>query len=357
MTRRSKVRLGDLFPALALTGDYEAQRSLEIHRIAPVEKAREGDLVFIAQENLLPRLKNISPSAAVVSENIFNGTQKLGVGFPLLRTKDAMLAFAKASAFFKTESASDEGVHPTAFVHPSARLGAGVSVGPHAVVGEEAELENGVVIHARASVGPRVHLGADSVLFPGVVVYQDCHIGSRVRIHANSVIGADGFGYVQERSSQGVTHVKIHHLGGVRIGDDVEIGASSTIDRGTLEDTIVERGCIIDNQVQIGHNCHIEEGVIICGCSGLAGSVRVGKFAVIAGFVAVGNKIQIGAGARVSGFSAINGHVPPGVDWGGIPGMPHGRWLRTQVLLQRLPELLGKKSFRSGERNKRGEEA
>jgi len=345
MTRRSKVRLGDLIPALGLTGEFDAERhrSLEIHRIAPVEKAREGDLVFVAQENLLPRLLDVSPSAAVVSDALYSAAEKLGVRFPLLRSKDAMLAFAKASVFFQTENQPENGVHPTAFVHPSARLGARVSVGPHAVVGADAVIESDVIIHASADVGARVHLGSETILFPGVVIYQDCKLGARVRIHANSVIGADGFGYVQEKVPGGVKHVKIHHLGGVRIGDDVEIGASSTVDRGTLEDTIIEKGCIIDNQVQIGHNCHLEEGVIVCGCTGLSGSVHVGKFAVITGFVGVANKVKIGAGARISAFSAIPGNVPAGAVWGGIPGMPHRQWLRAQVMIRQLPELLGDK--------------
>ena len=124
----------------------------------------------------------------------------------------------------------------------------------------------------------------------------------------------------------------------------MEIGASSSIDRGTVGDTVLENGCIIDNQVQIGHNCHLEEGVIICGCTGLAGSVHVGKFAVLAGFVGVANKIQIGAGAKISAFSAIQSKVPAGITWGGVPGMPHRNWLRSQVMIQKLPELLQYKS-------------
>ncbi|HEY8279757.1 MAG TPA: UDP-3-O-(3-hydroxymyristoyl)glucosamine N-acyltransferase [Bdellovibrionota bacterium] len=357
MTRKNKVLLGDLLPALGLGGEGEKHRSLEIRRIAPVEKAREGDLVFVAADSALAQLKSAHPSVAVVSENLYARAYDLGLKFPLLKTKDAMLAFAKASVFFKTETVLENGVHSTAFVHPSARLGAGVTVGPHAVINEEAELENGVVVHASAEIGARAHIGADSVIFPGVVIYQDCKIGARVRIHANSVIGADGFGYVQEKTPTGVKHVKIHHLGGVRIGDDVEIGASSTIDRGTLEDTIIERGCIIDNQVQIGHNCHLEEGVIICGCTGLAGSVHVGKYAVLAGFVGVANKMTIGRGARIAAYSAIQGHVPEGVTWGGIPGMPHRDWLRTQRLFRVLPEILGEKGKAARRRPETSEEA
>ncbi len=340
MTPKNKVQLGDLYPSFGLENDCEEYRSLEIHRIALVEKAREGDLVFVSDGQLLKQLAEASPTAAVVGAEYWDAAQALGLKFALLKVKDAKLAFAKASYFFRTEATAVPGVHPTASVHPKAKLGKGVSVGPHVVIREKAEIGEGCVIQAGASIGARVLLGAGSNIFPNVVIYQDTKIGQRVRIHANSVIGSDGFGYAQERTDTGVRHVKIHHLGSVQIGDDVEIGASTTIDRGTLGDTILEKGCIIDNQVQIGHNCHLEEGVIICGCTGLAGSVHVGKFAVLAGFVGVANKMKIGTGARVAAYTAIQGHVPAGVTWGGIPGMPHRNWLRTQLVFEKLPEIL-----------------
>jgi len=346
MTQKNKVQLGDLFASLDLIDEHENLRSLEILRIAEADRAQSGDLVFVAEAKWLPSLKNSAPSVAVVGEALWEAAQALDLPFPLLRVKDAMLAFAKASAFFKTEAVANAGVHPTAIVHPKAKLGKNVSIGPHVVIREKAEIGDGCVIQAGVSVGARVVIGAESVIFPGVVIYQDCKVGMRVRLHANSVIGADGFGYVQEKTPTGVKHVKIHHMGTVRIGDDVEIGASSTIDRGTLGETVIENGCIIDNQVQIGHNCHLEEGVIICGCTGLAGSVHVGKYAVLAGFVGVANKMKIGAGARIAAYSAIQGHVPAGVTWGGIPGMPHRNWLRTQLLFEKLPELLREKKAR-----------
>lgn len=347
MTPRNKqVALGDLFPALGLTGEQiaglEESRALPLQRIALVDKAREGDLVFVSEGRFVEMLKESSPSVAVVAESLHAKAAELGLKFPLIPVKDAMLAFAKASAFFKTEANASPGVHPSAIVHPKARVAKGVSIGPHVIVRELAEVGEGAVLHAGVSVGARAKIGAGTVLFPYVVVYQDCKIGERVRIHANSVIGADGFGYAQEKTESGVRHVKIHHMGSVQIGDDVEIGASTTVDRGTLYDTIIEKGCILDNQVQIGHNCHLEEGVIICGCTGLAGSVHVGKFAVLAGFVGVANKMKIGAGARVAAYSAIQGHVPAGVTWGGIPGMPHRKWLRTQLIFEGLPDRLKK---------------
>jgi UDP-3-O-[3-hydroxymyristoyl] glucosamine N-acyltransferase len=147
---------------------------------------------------------------------------------------------------------------------------------------------------------------------------------------------------VQEKTPAGVKHVKIHHIGGVRIGNDVEIGASSTIDRGTLGDTVIGNGCIIDNQVQIGHNCQLEEGVIVCGCSGLAGSVYVEKYAVMAGLVGIANKVRVGAGAQISAFSAVSSNVPAGILWGGVPAMPRREYRRLQAYLSRLPELFPK---------------
>jgi len=341
MTRKSKIPLGELFPELDLIGDFSALQSVELNRIALPEGAVAGDLVFIGHESLVPAITKGRASAYVISDSLWDATLAIFTDAPKLRSRDAMLAFAKASAHFRTESTPVEGVHPTAQVHPGAKIGPNVSIGPFAVVEAGAEIGAGVMLHARAHVGERVRIGQDSVLFPGVVVYQDCVLGERVRVHANSVIGADGFGYVQERAAGGVRHVKIHHNGGVTIGNDVEIGASSTIDRGTVGNTVIADGCIIDNQVQIGHNCRIDEGVIICGCTGLAGSVHVEKFAVIAGMVGVGNKIRIGAGARIAGFSSVTGNVPAGAQWGGVPGMPWRDFKRLQVYIARLPAFFG----------------
>lgn len=341
---KNSVRLEELFLELGLVSDFSDHGGLVISRLAAPEKAEPGDLVFIGQDRLLPFLKN-TPTAFVVSESLRGAMGDLRAGAPVLWSKDAALAFAKVSRHFSREP-KPEGIHPTAVVHPSAKISAGVSIGPFTQVGEGAVVAEGVVLHGHVQVGQRVKIGKGSVLFPGVVLYHDVVLGERVRVHGNSVIGADGFGYVQEKVTGGVKHVKIHHLGSVVIGDEVEIGASTTIDRGTLGDTIIGKGCIIDNQVQIGHNCVLEEGVILCGCVGLAGSAHVEKFAVIAGFTALANKVRVGAGAQVAGFTAVTGHVPAGAKWGGIPAMHRNDYARLQVLFKRLPELF--------ERHKKG---
>jgi UDP-3-O-[3-hydroxymyristoyl] glucosamine N-acyltransferase len=343
MTQKNRFLLGEFFPELNLVGDFSGLKNLEIRRLSSVEQAKEGDLVFIGQDRLLSFLESAHPTAFVVSDALWGQASAVRANAPLLRSKDAMLAFAKVSRFFTEEPRPAPGIHPTALVHPSAKIGANASIGPFAQVGEAAEIGENSILHSHAQIGAGSRLGRDSVLFPGVILYHGVSVGDRVRIHANSVIGADGFGYVQEKTPTGVRHVKIHHLGGVRIGNDVEIGASTTIDRGTLGDTLIGDGCIIDNQVQVGHNCVLEEGVILCGCVGLAGSAHIEKYALIAGFSAVGNKVRVGAGAQVAGFTPVTGHVPPGMKWGGIPAMPRNEYARLQVLFKRLPELFERK--------------
>lgn len=339
---KNKIPLGELFFELDLVGDHEVLRSLEIQRIHSVENAREGDLVFVGHDSFLKSLENCKATAIVVSDKIFSKVAERipGSSKILLRSKDAMLAMAKASKRFDTEPVADRAVHPSAVIDSSAKLGKNISVGAYVVIGKNVSVGDGATIHSNVTIMDRAAIGKECVLFPSVVIYQDTIIGDRVRIHANSVIGADGFGYVQEFNAKGVKHRKISHMGRVRIGNDVEIGASTTIDRGTMGETIVEDGCIIDNQVQIGHNCHLHEGVIVCGNVGFAGSAVVEKFAVVGGMVGVGNKVVIGAGAMISGFSAVSSSVPAKAVWGGVPARSWKETLKIQASLTRLPELL-----------------
>jgi UDP-3-O-[3-hydroxymyristoyl] glucosamine N-acyltransferase len=342
MTPRNKpghVLLGDLFPELGLTQEYEALRSLPIQRLSAVETARPGDLIFIAQTIYLPGLETANPSALVVSESIWPVVEAKNLPYPVLRSKDAMLAFAKASAHFQTEPRPEPFRHPTAVVAPTALVADSASLGPYVVIEEGAVIEANVILHAGVKVGHRSRVGRDSVLFPGVVVYHDVEIGERVRIHGNTVIGADGFGYVQERTPTGLRHVKIHHVGGVKIHDDVEIGASSTVDRGTLGDTVLGKNTILDNQVQVGHNAVTEEGVVMCGGSGLAGSSYVEKFAFIGGYAAISNKVRVGTGALIAAFSCVASSVPAGRKWGGNPAMDRMQFNKSWALIGRLPEV------------------
>lgn len=334
--------LSDLESALHLTEALDSSaRSIAVSKVCTLENPAKDGIAFVAQDSYLRSWDSTRElGVLVVSESLWAAVaEKAKKSTRVLPSKDAMLAFAKASVFFKREPLPSRAVHPSAEVHESASIGRDVSIGPGCCIGRDVVLGNGCTLHANVSVLNGAVVGDGSTLFPGVVVYQHSVLGKNVRVHANSVLGADGFGYAQEISSAGVTHVKIHHLGRVCIGDNVEIGASSSIDRGTVGDTVIGAGCIIDNQVQIGHNCTLADGVIVCGHTGLAGSVSVGKNAVIAGFVGVANGIKIGAGAKIAGYTMIYGDVPAGATWGGVPGRSLREFWKLQALVARLPEL------------------
>lgn len=336
---RNKI-LGDLFVDLELTGENPSQyANVTVSGLASLEGAHGGELAFVAKENLLPHVESTKAAVVVASDALWGKlqAQHLPKGLVLLQTKDAMLAMAKVSRHFSTESCP-QGIHPTAVIHPEARVAPGVSIGAFTVVEAGAVIGKQTILHSHVTVGPRVQMGESCVLFPGVVLYQDTILGNHVRVHSNTVIGSDGFGYVQDMDAA-LVHVKIHHLGKVAIGSHVEIGSCTTIDRGTIDDTVIGDGVIIDNQVQIGHNCQVAAGAVICGGSSLAGSVSVGNFAFLGGHSAFANKVGVGDGAKVAGMSAVSSRVPAKAIWGGVPARPLKEYHKIQALAGRLPEL------------------
>lgn len=231
---------------------------------------------------------------------------------------------------WRLSDATSAAIHPTAKIDPNAQIGPGVIIGERAVIG------TGSVVLGNVAIGPEVQIGSNCLIFPGVVLYPRTVVGNRVRIHANAVIGSDGFGYA--RGPHG--SVKIWHLGKVVVGDDVEIGAGTTIDRGTIKDTIIEKGAKIDNLVQIGHNGHVKAHAIICAQVGLAGNVTIGHGAIMAGKSAVADKVAIGDGAVVGPMSGISKNVRPGEQMMGQQrARPVRDWRKLTVLFERLPEL------------------
>lgn len=343
MTKKH-VSLRDLLTAIGAPADAaaSADASLAIHSLANPAEAKPGDAAFLSGEAYLHGVENCMSTVLVVNQALVGRVPaSVKERTLVVAVRDAMLAFAKASELFADESASlAAGVHSTAVVDASAKLGEGVAVGAGAVIGTGAKIGPRSRIYPGVIIGANVTIGADCALFPKVVLYDNVVLGQRVRIHAGSVIGADGFGYVQSPVPGGVEHIKIHHLGAVRLDDDVEIGANSCVDRGTLGDTIIGKGSKIDNHVQIGHNCRFDEGVIVCGSSAIAGSVQIGRNAVLAGFIGVANKTKIGAGVIIAAFSMVfDKEIPAGARWGGVPARSQKEWMRLQVLISRLPEL------------------
>lgn len=347
--RRSKRSLAALAEAMALEPDsravLEKNQDLEFSGLADLDTAGPESLVFVGSATYVRQMEASRARVFVIDRSLraqvdaFAKPERI-----FLFVNDSKVALAKISRFFDLETVRSAGVDSTAKIDSSVKLGSGVAIGPYVEIGAGSVIGDNVVIDGGVKIGANVKIGAESRFFPNVVIYDRIEIGQRCRVHANVVIGSDGFGYAQERVPQGVIHQKIFHLGTVRIGNDVEIGSGTTIDRGTISDTVIGNGVKIDNQVQVGHNCQLGDGVIICGKAGLSGSVKVGKFAILAGMCAAANGAEIGAGAIVGGMAGVQGTVAPGQVVAGNPARSKNEFFRIQGALSSLPEMF--KAFR-----------
>ena len=228
------------------------------------------------------------------------------------------------------------GMHASAVLGRGAVVGAGASIGPFVHIGEGAVIGDRVTLDAGVSIGAGVRVGDDSRLFPGVTVYPGAELGQRVAIHAKAVVGSDGFGYVWREGR----HEKIPHIGRCIIEDDVEVGAGTTIDRGSIDGTIIGAGTKIDNLVMIAHNVRLGRLCMIAAQAGIAGSVRIEDGVVIGGQAGFQGHHTIGKGARIGAQSGVFGDVPPGETWSGYPARPHRDALRAQAALFRLSGMM-----------------
>ena len=246
------------------------------------------------------------------------------------------LSIAKLlAAFAPPVSQPDPGVHPTAVVHPTARIGADPSIGPHVVIDADAQVGASCIIHAGVFIGRDTIVGDNCLLWPNVVIRDGCTVGNGVTVHANAVIGADGFGFYFDEGR----HCKVPHIGGVIIEDGVEIGACSCIDRSKFGNTVIGRGTIIDNLVQVGHNVLVGSNCVFAGQSGVAGSVRIGAGSMFGGQAGVIDNLSIGSGAQFGAGCLVTKDFPEGITATGSPAQELSRELRSQAMYRRLPDL------------------
>jgi UDP-3-O-[3-hydroxymyristoyl] glucosamine N-acyltransferase len=311
---------------------------LPLHHVETLERADNRSLTFIRNERYAAMWGGCGAAAAIVSRSIpvLNHNPQSRA---LLVVENADLALVRVlERATPMHRGPEAGVDERSSIHPSATIGVDVSIGPGARVGPESVIGDRVTINANAVVGAGVWIGDDSDLRAGVVIEDRCVLGRGVTIHPNAVIGADGFGY--RPADSGVGLVKIPHAGNVEIGDGVEIGACTTIDRGKLGATSIGAGTKIDNLVQIGHNCVIGRSCVICGATGIAGSVTIGDGVMIGGGAGIADNLTIGNGAKLGARSALMHDVPPGEEWAGMPAQPARQFLRIIAATQRLPEFL-----------------
>jgi UDP-3-O-[3-hydroxymyristoyl] glucosamine N-acyltransferase len=313
-----------------LQGEVLGDATASLTGFAPAASAKPGDLTFAENEDYFAHAEQ-SAATAIIADNRFKSDRKI-----LIRVPNARVAFAKALALFFPERTWAAGIHPSAVIAASAKVDASAHIGPHCVVGERVRIGARAVLQAGNSVGDDSKLGDDANLFPNVTIYPRTEIGRRVRIHAGTVVGSDGFGYVLDAG----VHRKVPQIGNVIIGDDVEIGANVTIDRGALGPTVIGKGTKIDNLVQIAHNVEIGEGSVIIAQVGISGSCKLGKYVILAGQVGLAGHLNIGDQATVAAQSGVMTDIPAGGKWLGSPAQPDKQTKRQLIAIQRLPELL-----------------
>jgi len=301
-----------------------------VRDVRELDEAGPGDLAFLRTAQHKAQAEACRASAILTP-------------FPLDRYGGAMVVCDDAEAAMATvlEAVAErrypapEGISPLASVSPEATIGDGVAIGALAYVGPGAAIGEGAVIFPQVYVGPNCRIGARTVLHAGVRVHDGCSIGDDCIIHYNAVIGAEGFGFLQ----RGGRHVKLPQVGTVRIGDRVEIGAVTTVDRATLEATVIEDGVKIDNHCHIAHNCHIGPDCIMAGGSKLSGSVRLGRGVMVAPDVGVKDHVTVGDGAILATGAGVHADVPPGQVLLGYPARPISEQRRIFATLPRLPEM------------------
>ena len=302
--------------------------TVEIRDIKGLDEAGEGDLTFLANPKYRKKIATSAASAILVSQPVE------GAGKNFIVVKDPYAALARLLALYYPEEPDFQGISPEAFIHPAAAVAEGATVYPGAYVGKGARIGRNTVLYPGVHIGAGAVVGEDSILYPNVTVYRRCLIGSRVILHAGVVVGSDGFGF----ANPGIENRKIPQVGIVQIDDDVEIQANTTIDRGTLGRTWIQRGTKIDNLVQIAHNVVIGENSIIVAQVGISGSTRLGKRVIIGGQAGLVGHIQIGDNVMIAARAGINKDIPASRIMSGSPAIAHQDWLRLNAHIMRLPE-------------------
>jgi UDP-3-O-[3-hydroxymyristoyl] glucosamine N-acyltransferase len=316
-------------------GELSGEGNTEITGLASVQKARPGDITFILNKGDGSLLSSSQASAVIVPEDI---DRTLLFGRNVVLVSNPSVAYASVAEIFDTPPRLKEGISPLASVLPSARISEKAIICPYAFVGEDTVIEEDVVLYPFSYVGNNVKIGAGSVIYPHVTVYDRVTIGRGVIVHAGVVLGSDGFGYIWD----GMKHKKIRQLGVLEIGDNVEIGANTCIDRASLDRTAVNEGTKIDNLVQIGHNVTVGAHSILVSQVGIAGSTKLGMGVVLGGKVGVADHVNIGNKVRAAGGTGITKDVDDNATIAGNPHLPHREWLRQQAYLRKLPDLFKK---------------
>lgn len=327
--------------AALVSGELIGDGKALVRGIAPLDRADASQLSILASGRYAPMMATTKAGVVLVDPEFRDAA---GAARARIIVKQPLEKLLSLLPRFYPVDAQVPGVASTARIGRGAVIGQRVSIGEYAIIGANATLADAVVIGSHCVVGDGVSIGEGARLWPGATIYSGATLGARTMVHSGARIGCDGFGYVFRDGA----HQKIQHIGRCIIGDDVEIGANTTIDRGSIDDTVIGNGTKIDNLVHIAHNVRIGEKCLLMAQVGVAGSVIVGDGAILAGQAGISGHLSIGAGARLAAQAGVFGDVPAGETWSGYPARPHREALRASAatfklagMMRRLEKLLG----------------
>lgn len=308
---------------------------LEITSTAGLDIAMPGHITFLANPKYTPQIAETRASAIFLNDGVEMTRDDIAV----LRSRDAYVAYTEAMRLFFPEPAIKPFIHPSAVIDETATIAEGVEIHANAVIGARCLIERGVRVMPNVTVYDGASVGEGTTLHSGVSVRENCEIGRNCIVHNNSTIGSDGFGYAKTAEKR---WLKIPQTGRVVLEDDVEIGANTAIDCASVGETRIKRGAKIDNLVQIGHSCTIDEDALVCSQTGLAGSSHIGKRVVLTGQVGIAGHLKIGDDAVLTAKSATSHDVEPGKIMSGIPAFENRDWLRSTATFRKLGEMAGR---------------
>ena len=315
-----------------LGGEVVGDGATCIRGIGTLSSAAPDEIAFLANPIYRGQLGATRAGAVILAP-----VDRQATSLPRIVTANPYALFARAAALFALPRFHHAGRHPTAVVGADTLVADSAAIGALAFIGAGARIGERTTIYPNVHIGENVTVGSDCIIYPNSVVYHDCEIGDRVIIHAGAVIGADGFGFAPDAGQW----IKVPQVGRVRIQSDVEIGANTTIDRGAIEDTVIETGVKLDNQIQIGHNVMVGAHTVIAGCAAVAGSTTIGRQCRIGGGVGIVGHVDICEGVTITARTLVTKSIlEAGVYSGGLPHMENREWLKTTVQLRRIDKLL-----------------
>lgn len=320
-----------------LKGEVEGNPEVKVNTVAKIEEGHPGALSFLANPKYEPYIYTTKSSVVLVNRDFVPSSK---VEATLIKVDNAYEAFASLLRLVDQARPRKSGIHPSAVIEPTAKIGSGVYIGPYAYIGENCTIGDGCSLYPHVYVGDNCVIGKNTTLNHRVTIYHECRLGDNCIIHAGSVIGSDGFGFAPQSDNE---YMKIPQLGNVVLEDSVEIGANVTIDRATMGSTFIRKGVKLDNLIQIGHNVEVGENTVMAAQTGISGSTKIGKNCMFGGQVGLAGHIKIANGTKIGAQGGILGDIrEENTAIIGSPAIPVKQFMRSSIIFKRLPELNSK---------------